>query len=332
MKISKKTVMFFAAGLTAFGIIISFIGLLVVKFDFKKFGTQEFDEHTYELVESFDKISMDVGSIDVKFVLSKDGKCKIVCRDETTVNHYAQVEEGSLVIKTEDNRRWYHKIGLFFESAKMTVYLPQGAYTSLAVNSDAGDIMIPEEFTFANLQIDGNTLDVKCAASVSGAMEIKLSTGDIKLEKLSVGQIDIGTSTGDIKLNAVTVSGNTCISANTGDVNLKDISCVNLTVECGTGDTALKNIIANNLISIECDTGDVKFDGSDAWRIVVKTNTGDVKGTVLSDKVFICETSKGKVEVPESVTGGKCEVKTDTGDIKLSIKPPEPPAEEKESK
>ena len=49
------------------------------------------------------------------------------------------------------------------------------------------------------------------------------------------------------------------------------------------------------------------------------TCTGDVKGKLLTDKVFITETGTGHVDVPKTVTGGRCEVTTNTGDIELEI-------------
>lgn len=62
------------------------------------------------------------------------------------------------------------------------------------------------------------------------------------------------------------------------------------------------------------------FDGSDAAEIYVRTSTGSVKGTLLSEKVFITETSTGSVSVPKTVTGGKCEIRTSTGDIQIEIR------------
>jgi len=82
----------------------------------------------------------------------------------------------------------------------------------------------------------------------------------------------------------------------------------------------LKNVNAAEKFSIERSTGDVKFDGCDAAEVFVKTDTGDVTGTLLSEKVFIVETDTGKVDVPKTVNGGRCEITTDTGDINISIK------------
>jgi hypothetical protein len=44
-----------------------------------------------------------------------------------------------------------------------------------------------------------------------------------------------------------------------------------------------------------------------------------VTGSLLTDKVFIAQTSTGKINVPETTAGGQCRVSTDTGDILLTI-------------
>jgi len=41
---------------------------------------------------------------------------------------------------------------------------------------------------------------------------------------------------------------------------------------------------------------------------------------LLTDKVFITKTDTGSINVPDSITGGRCEIKTDTGDIKITVK------------
>ena len=63
----------------------------------------------------------------------------------------------------------------------------------------------------------------------------------------------------------------------------------------------------------------MNFNACDAAEIYVETDTGDVKGTLLSDKVYIVFTDTGKINVPKAVTGGRCEISTDTGNIKIEI-------------
>ena len=70
---------------------------------------------------------------------------------------------------------------------------------------------------------------------------------------------------------------------------------------------------------IKRSTGKVEFNQCDADTIYVKTNTGSVTGSLLSEKVFITDTDTGKVDVPKTITGGRCEITTDTGNIIISV-------------
>ena len=78
-------------------------------------------------------------------------------------------------------------------------------------------------------------------------------------------------------------------------------------------------MIAAETFSIERNTGDVSFDGSDATEIFVKTTTGQVKGSLLTDKVFVAQTDTGHVDVPKTTTGGRCEITTDTGNVEIEL-------------
>ena len=86
-----------------------------------------------------------------------------------------------------------------------------------------------------------------------------------------------------------------------------------------SGDISLKNVISTEKISVERSTGDVTLDRSDAAELFIMTSTGDVEGSLLTNKVFITKTDTGRIDVPNSIIGGRCEITTDTGDIKISI-------------
>ena len=65
----------------------------------------------------------------------------------------------------------------------------------------------------------------------------------------------------------------------------------------------------------------VRFEDADAETLDVETDTGSVKGTLLTSKIFDVETDTGSRKYPKgSTTGGLCTIKTDTGDIDISIK------------
>ena len=109
------------------------------------------------------------------------------------------------------------------------------------------------------------------------------------------------------------------IETDTGKVELTDTSCNDLYAKSDTGSITLKNVIGAGIFKIESDTGDITFDRSDAAEISAKTDTGDITGTILSDKVYLTETSTGRISVPKTTTGGKCELRTSTGDIKIEV-------------
>ena len=149
---------------------------------------------------------------------------------------------------------------------------------------------------------------------------IKTSTGHIYAENITTGEIDLSVSTGMVDVKSAECEGDLNLMVSTGKTLLKDISCGNLVSGGSTGDITLENVIASGLISIRRSTGDVKFDHCDAAELSVQTDTGDVTGTLLSEKIFFTESDTGRIEVPETTSGGKCKIKTDTGKIIISIK------------
>ena len=308
-----------AAVLVALGLIIFAVGMTACGWNFSKLGTVTYVTNTYEVDDDFDKISIDVDTTEIAFVPAGDETCRIVCYEEEKVKHSATVHDGTLVIDTLDTRTWNDYIGISLEIPKMTVYLPQEEYVSLFIETATGDISIPQDFAFQTIKIEGDTCDVECFASVSDVMEVELSTGALYVDTISAGRLNITTSTGDIQVNSATVNGNIDIKTDTGTVKLTDVSCTDFSAESSTGMIALQNVVAEGTLSAESDTGDVRLEESDAAQISVRTDTGAVTGTLLSEKVFITETDTGRIDVPKSTSGGKCEITTETGDIKVDI-------------
>jgi DUF4097 and DUF4098 domain-containing protein YvlB len=120
-------------------------------------------------------------------------------------------------------------------------------------------------------------------------------------------------------VKSTSVSGNVQLDVTTGDVWLDGVTCGSLASVGDTGDVLLKRVIVAGEMKVERSTGDVELDASDAATILIRTSTGDVEGTLASDKVFFYDTDTGEVELPKTTTGGKCEIKTDTGDIEIDI-------------
>ena len=155
-------------------------------------------------------------------------------------------------------------------------------------------------------------------ASYTWAAQFDPYEGVLTLRDYDGGPISTA-ATGDLTVNALSVSEGFNHKASTGKAKITDLTCKNFSSEADTGYITLSNVIASEILSVKRSTGDVNLNGSDGSEILIDTDTGDVKGTILTSKIFIIDTSTGKVNVPESLTGGKCKVTTSTGDVKLDL-------------
>ena len=298
---SRKTKIWLivASCLVVAGLLLFASVMMANDWDFTKLSTSKYETSTYTLSETFSVINVDTDTADVIFLPSKDGNCTVVCYEMENAQHLVDVQNDSLNIRIQNSKKWYEYIGINFGTPKITVSLPQSQYDALFIHSSTGDVNISKDFQFSILDISVDTGDVTNFASVSENMKIKTDTGDIRMENISANTLNLTVST--------------------GDTYLTNIDCENLMTKGSTGDIVLKNVIAANTFSIERSTGDVKFDRCDASEIFVNTDTGNVTGSLLSEKVFITDTSTGNISVPQSTSGGKCSVTTSTGDIRLEL-------------
>lgn len=310
-----------AAALVLAGIIIFGGALSMIGWDFNKLSTVEYETNTHEINADFEDISIVSDTALIKLLPSEDDSVKVICYEENKALHKVSVSEGTLKIALSDSKKWYEhiKIGLNFDSPKISVYIPEGEYGSLSVDSHTGNVEIPAEFAFESIDVKVSTGHVFCAASAAKDVKIKTSTGDIKALGIKAGSLDLSVSTGRITAEDIVCTGDVSVRVSTGRALLSGVECKNLSSTGSTGTLSLENVIAKGKIFAERDTGDVKLSLCDAAEIDIKTDTGDVIGTLLSDKVFITETDTGTVKVPKTTEGGKCEITTDTGDIKIEI-------------
>lgn len=280
---------------------------------------KSYDTITYEINEEFNSISIESDTADIVFAPSDDGKCKVACYEHKSMKHSASTADGVLAINMVDTRKWYEHININTKSPKITIYLPKTEYSSLKIDESTGDIEIPNNFKFECIDIAVSTGDIKCSASTTEAIKISASTGDVCVEGILATSLDVSVSTGKVTVSDVTCVGDVTISVSTGKTYLTNVACQSIISSGSTGDISLKNALAVGKFSIERSTGDVTLESSDAGEIFIETDTGDVEGTLLSDKVFIINTDTGKKDVPNTITGGRCEITTDTGDIKIKI-------------
>lgn len=300
MKKSAKIALIVASALILIGGILFAGALTQLNWNFENLSTYPYEMNTHQPQGTFENIQVETDTADIWFLPSEDDEIKITCYERSKERHSVRVERDTLLIELQDERKWYDHIGISWGSPEITIYLPQGAYNALSVDSSTGHTDIDDAFSFQTVEISQDTGDIRCYASAENEIKLQTDTGDIHMEKVSAGEIDLRVST--------------------GKVTLEDVTCKNLNSIGDTGNITLKNTVAQGKISIERGTGNVRLESCDAAELFIKTDTGDVRGALRSEKVFITQTDTGWINVPKTVQGGKCEVITDTGNIQFEIK------------
>ena len=307
--------------LLAAGILICGISFAILGFDFGKLSTVRYETNTYDVQEDFQNISIDADTEKITLVPSGNDICSVVCLEEEDDPHQVSVRDNTLTVERKEKNRWHlFHIGSITESPEITVYLPEDAYRELSIEADTGDVSIPEDFTFDSISVSLDTGDVSCLASASGSITVKTSTGHITIADVSAAEMRLTASTGKTEVSNVELTGDLDIRESTGKAVLENVSCANFSSDGSTGSLLMTNVAASNAFHLERDTGNIKFDGCDAETIHVRTSTGKVTGTLLTDKVFVTKTDTGSVRVPETAAGGRCEITTDTGNIRIEVK------------
>ena len=282
--------------------VLIFAGCILIKngkLDFSRLFTVKYETNEHKIQDRFESISIVTDTADILFVPFEGETSTVICHEQGNAKHAVTVAGDTLVIEVVDTKKWYEFIGISFDTPKITVYMPQGQYGELAVASDTGDTKIPKDFQFESIAVTESTGDVTNYASAEESIKIKTSTGNISVANISTGTLELSVST--------------------GKTALEGIQCQTLASRGSTGNITLEDVIVAEKLSIERSTGDVKFARCDAEEIFVETDTGNVTGTLLSEKVFITKTDTGKIHVPNTATGGRCEITTDTGNIKINI-------------
>ncbi len=319
MRRSTKFPILIACSAILIGVVIFGGAMSALSWDFTKLSTTKLETSEYEITEDFADISVKANTASITLLPSDGDECRVVCHEDVKEPHTVKVEDGTLKIEVTNKKAWYDHIGINFSSPKITVYLPKAEYGALSVKGSTGAVEIPRELGLKSAEVAVSTGSVKCYATVEDSLNIKATTGDIYLEKISAGSLMLSVSTGRITVSDVRCTGDVSLRVSTGRASITSLRCADFTSAGNTGDITLKDVIATGMLTIERSTGDVKFDRCDAAEMSVKTDTGSVTGSLLSEKVFVPKSDTGHVKVPDTKTGGRCEITTDTGNINISL-------------
>lgn len=358
MSKTVKTCIIIACVLIALGTIAFVVAAAIGGRGSGGIGSANYQTNAYEITEDFSNISIKTKTASVTLVPSEGEECKVVCYEEESLKHSVFVENDELIVRVEDERAWYEQISFKFGAPYIKIYLPKNEYSALKIKDDTGAVEVPSDFAFSSAEITLSTGSVAFRAKTSGDIKINSTTGDIRVESESCNNLNLSATTGNITANGVEVAGEFCAETTTGGIMVTDLeagsaylktstgaisgtsvkingdvyvgvttgkatfsglSCGDFSSEGTTGGVKLTGVIASGSLRVERSTGGVIFEKSDADEIFVKTTTGSVSGSLLSEKTFFTSSNSGKISVPQGQGGGRCEIKTSTGNINITV-------------
>lgn len=316
----KLTVwMITATALMLAGVLIFGGAMTMFNWDFSKFSTTKLVTNEHDVNDSFKNISVISNTANVILVPSSDEKCTVTCFEEQKQRHAVSVKEDTLTIEIVDERKWYDHIGVTIGSPKITVTIPEGEYERLTVNTTTGNVETSKAFSFESIGISATTGNITNLSSSAGEISLTATTGAVTVREVTAGSLALNATTGKLTVSKVNCEGDVETGITTGRTDITDLKCKNLTSKGETGGITLKNTISEAAFYIERTTGGIRFEKSDAAEITARTSTGSIKGSLLSEKIFFASSSTGRVNVPKTLTGGKCELTTSTGSIEITV-------------
>ena len=109
-----------ASSLVLAGSII-FTGVMtVLKWDFSKLSTISYVTNKYDITADFKNISVETNTASLEILVSENGKVSVECFEEKKNSHSVKIEDGALIIKAVDERKWYNYVGINFKTPKIT--------------------------------------------------------------------------------------------------------------------------------------------------------------------------------------------------------------------
>lgn len=300
-------------------------GKVVKKLDFSSMLTTDSKnlEKEYTVlkktkINDFDKINVNLNTIDFKIARSDDKNCYIeynLKKEKGQVPIDYEVTNGEFKLRQKSNHVTVNMdlsgiavlIGGtkdFVQKNQFILYLPEDKQIGstefdtadgdisvdrlksdkIDISVDAGDIKLSDADS-KDIKITSSDGDISVKGSKFASTTINNSDGDTKFEDTDIDSGKISTNDGDISVKSTSLKG-IDITDNYGDIKCSDGSFEDIAVNLNDGDLRLQNTKFAGNIKIKSGYGDVKVIGFDGWKgisVNAKTSYGDVSVKNITD-------------------------------------------------
>lgn len=256
----------------------------------------------------------------VEFRTIEGDEWRVECKDTEKVYHTVELVDGVLTIKQIDTRAWYEYIGIFtnLRPQSVIVYLPEGSYGSINIQSTSGGISVPEGFTFSDVTLKSTSGSISFASPAAGAMNVRNTSGSITVSGNVGGDLNAKNTSGDIRIIGG-VNGAVNVTNGSGRIEIKDATPREAEIKNTSGAIYLQNVVCQEECEIENTSGGIELKRCDAASFDIENTSGGIRGSILSAKTFDCKTTSGSVRTPADGDGGTFKAKTTSGSIKITI-------------
>lgn len=316
---TKKLIILVIGILLLSGLLSMACGLSSLGFSFLDRSTSRGAGKTFQVSGNYSNIEIESETGNIRFHDAGKDSSRVVWSGSSVTKLSVINRGGTLKITEKYRLPWFLRIGVVSGRSEIDVYLPRQDHKRLEIESDNGNINVPAGFSFSGVEIESDTGAVDFQADVRGTLKIETDTGRITCSSVNPENLEINSDTGAVNIADIRAAKDIKAKTDTGKISLANVSSEDLAVKSDTGSLSLTNVSAADSMKLETDTGSISLDRCDAGKIEIESDTGSVTGTLLTEKVFTVKSSTGRIDVPESTFGGECRIKTDTGNITISI-------------
>ena len=295
------------------------ISMSNIKWDFSKLDNTTYITQTYEINDDFNNISIESTTSDIEILSSEDeSKVEVYCNENQ--ENKVHVNNKDLLISTKQNKQFTKNISITNKKPYIKIYLTKNIIENLTINSSTGDVTLTKEFSFINVDIKLSTGDFTSYANVKNNFNLKTTTGNVYIKNTISESLQVDINSGKIVLEDLFIKNTITLASSTGKTYVSNVECNTFYSTANTGDININNLKVNDYMNVETTTGDIAFNDCLCQNINLTTSSGDVDGSLIGHMQIDAKSNSGKIEVDKDYQGGICQVRTTTGDIKITLK------------
>ncbi len=319
MKKSTKVILIVALCMFLSGIFVCMSALSMKGMDFDNM----FKDNSTVRVATYDEVFLSVdaqvksGSLEI--FPTSDDELKIECTEPENTYYDIKFEGDTLVIRRIDNRQW-HQYFMNFSREGIKIYLPERAYEDIKLDASSGKIIVNDGLSCRNLTAESTSGSVRAyGINAQELVSLKGTSGQVVSDTVKAENMKVSCTSGKVTLGNIELTGDLNVENSSGNVEASSVNCTSFSAENTSGGITCSGVIAQDNINAKNTSGSINILQSDAQTLNLKSTSGSIRGTLLSDKIFIAESTSGSVKVPQTTQGGICKVKTTSGSVDITV-------------